>query len=103
LASSFADRLGDNAQSWSGTISVGTPPVNFTGMTFLHDDSKPLTDPRHGTVNFDTGSSDPLLTLCRNVDQGTDCMTPMQVWLRTIPLRYSHCLSEMDPLSMASN
>ena len=36
----------------------GTPPVNFTGMTFLHDDPKPLTDPRYDTVDFDTGSSD---------------------------------------------
>jgi cathepsin D len=48
----------DNAHLWFGTISVGTPPVNFTGITFLHDDSKPLTDPRHDTVDFDTGSSD---------------------------------------------
>jgi cathepsin D len=43
---------------WFGTISVGTPPVSFTGITFLYDDSKPLTHPRHDTVDFDTGSSD---------------------------------------------
>ncbi len=49
---------GDNAQLWFGTISVGTPPVSFTGITFLYDDMKPLTDPRHDTVDFDTGSSD---------------------------------------------
>jgi cathepsin D len=27
-------------------------------MTFLHDDPKPLADPWHDTVDFDTGSSD---------------------------------------------
>lgn len=48
----------DRAQLWFGTISVGTPPVSFTGITFLYDDSKPLTGPRHDTVDFDTGSSD---------------------------------------------
>ena len=48
----------DNAQLWFGAISVGTPPVSFTGITFLHDDLKPATDPRHDTVDFDTGSSD---------------------------------------------
>jgi cathepsin D len=49
----------DQAQLWFGTISVGTPPVSFTGITFLYDDdSKPLTGPRHDTVDFDTGSSD---------------------------------------------
>ena len=54
-----SDRLtDDNAQLWFGTISVGTPPVSFTGITFLHDGSKPLTYPRHDTVDFDTGSSD---------------------------------------------
>ena len=33
----------DDAKLWFGTISVGTPPVSFTGMKFLYDDSKPLT------------------------------------------------------------
>jgi hypothetical protein len=46
----------DNAQLW-----FGTPPVNFTGMTFPYDDSMPLTDPWHGTVDFDTGSCGLLL------------------------------------------
>jgi len=50
--------IDDNAKLWFGTISVGTPPVSFTGMASLHDDPKPLTDPRHDTVDFDTGSSD---------------------------------------------
>jgi cathepsin D len=48
----------DNAKLWFGTISVGTPPVSFTGMSFLYNDSQPLTDPWHDKVNFDTGSSD---------------------------------------------
>jgi cathepsin D len=48
----------DHAQLWFGTISVGTPPVSLTGITFLYDDSKPPTDPGHDAVDFDTGSSD---------------------------------------------
>ena len=48
----------DNAQLWFGTISVGSPPVSFTGITFLYDVSKLLADPRRDTVDFDTGSSD---------------------------------------------
>lgn len=48
----------DNATLWFGTISVGTPSLPFNGITFLYDDSKSLTDPRHDTVDLDTGSSD---------------------------------------------
>jgi len=68
-----------SAQLSYGIISVDMPAVNLTGMAFLHD----------GCVD--------------RVAEGTDCMTRMQVRLRTISLRYSRCLSEMDPLPTGSN
>lgn len=48
----------DSAKLWYGAICVGTPPMSFTGIIFLYGDLKPLADPRHDTVDFDTGSSD---------------------------------------------
>lgn len=51
------DRRQYSAVVWYGAISVGTPDVNFTCMTFLRDDSKPLTVPWRGTVDFDIRSS----------------------------------------------
>jgi hypothetical protein len=37
-AGSGGDSLTDfNAQLWYGSISVGTPAVTYTGMTFIHD------------------------------------------------------------------
>jgi cathepsin D len=50
--------IDDNAQLWHGTISVGTPPVSFTGTLLSHDVQSPLPDSWHDTVDFDTGSSD---------------------------------------------
>ena len=95
----------DNAQLWFGTISVGTPPRTFTGITFLYDDSKPLTDLWHDQWTLIPEAA---ISSCprRNVDrtaQGTDCMTRVQVRLRTISPRRSHCLTEMDPLLRAIN
>jgi Eukaryotic aspartyl protease len=45
------------ADLWYGTISIGTPPKTFTGMTLLSP-SKSMSDPVLYTVDFDTGSSD---------------------------------------------
>ena len=39
------------------TISVCRPDLELTGMIFLHDDSKLLTDHRNSTVDFETRSS----------------------------------------------
>jgi hypothetical protein len=95
----------DNAQMWFGTISVGTPPKTFTGITFLYDDSKPLTDSRYDQwtlIPEAAISSCPRRNVIRAA-QGTDCMTRGQVRLRTISLIRSHCLTEMDPLLRAIN
>ena len=68
---SGGDPLTDhNARMWSGNISVGTPPKSFSGMTFLHDWLKSLSDPRHDAVDFDTGSSDLFLS---SVGCGASC------------------------------
>jgi cathepsin D len=43
---------------WYGTISIGTPPKTFTGMTLLSPVRNRPSDPVLYTVDFDTGSSD---------------------------------------------
>ena len=42
---------------WYGTVSIGTPPEDFTGMNLLSD-SRSTSNPVSYTVEFDTGSSD---------------------------------------------
>ena len=51
-------------QLWYGTISVGTPPVSFTGTTFLADDGQSHCLTKY-SVDFDTGSSDLFLPSSR--------------------------------------
>jgi cathepsin D len=49
----------DNALLWYGSISIGTPPLPFTGMVFLVCvQRRSFSNPCSDTVDFDTGSSD---------------------------------------------
>jgi cathepsin D len=43
---------------WYGTISIGTPPEDFTGVTLFSPIQKWPSDLVSDTVDFDTGSSD---------------------------------------------
>jgi len=48
----------DKEQLWYGAISVGTPPVDFTGTMFLAHGGQSHCLTIEYTVAFDTGSSD---------------------------------------------
>jgi hypothetical protein len=57
-ASASEPLTSQNLNLWYGSISVGTPPKSFSGMTFLPDWLESPYDSRHDAVDFDTGSSD---------------------------------------------
>jgi cathepsin D len=48
----------DDNFSWYGTISIGTPPKNFTGKTLLSPVQNRSSDPVSYSVDINTGGSD---------------------------------------------
>ena len=50
--------INDNAELWYGTLSIGTPAKDFTGVTLIFPIQNWPSDLVSYTVDFDTGSSD---------------------------------------------
>ena len=73
----------DNNQLWFDAISVGTLAMSFTNMTFPYNDLKPLTDPWHNTMNFDTESSGLFLP---SLSCGSSCFACSGHWHKTMPI-----------------